>query len=89
MYIYAKKSFNRTILELKFQRFRNSINGVYSFNRTILELKSVTGRRSSALSTFNRTILELKYRNQMAIGTNWTALQSHHTGIEMHSGRGY
>jgi len=56
-------TFNRTILELKWNKSTAVYGAGISFNRTILELKSnCFGQIRQNSDSFNRTILELKYQ---------------------------
>ena len=56
-----RKTFNRTILELKQEGIGLLINNGLTFNRTILELKlAAKAEELYRIATFNRTILELK-----------------------------
>ena len=55
-------TFNRTIVELKYDWFSSVRAVAFSFNRTIVELKFTCPERSMVSgSTFNRTIVELKF----------------------------
>ncbi len=59
----TNNSFNRTIVELKWGRRNNPVNGLQRFNRTIVELKfeGVSWTHTS-WDRFNRTIVELKFK---------------------------
>ena len=67
---FGYHSFNRTILELKYENYLRTHKKAMAFNRTILELKSKKQHNgSSKICSFNRTILELKLRIRMEIHT--------------------
>jgi len=77
-------SFNRTILELKFDKYSITFCWDSPFNRTILELKyDHEWLNIFCFDAFNRTILELKYVHRCNRKGTIMILQSHHTGIEI------
>ncbi len=79
----AHLAYNRTILELKYASWVALARLMDAYNRTILELKLIRGKQVAfILTSYNRTILELKYQTDVG-GVLATALQSHHTGIEI------
>ena len=56
------KSFNRTIVELKFLVVVEKVKMVFTFNRTIVELKfRFCWAPNRVAVAFNRTIVELKF----------------------------
>ena len=56
------RPFNRTIIELKHDRRRDSRRVLQTFNRTIIELKPRFERAARrGTEAFNRTIIELKH----------------------------
>ena len=68
-------SFNRTILELKYDYYEIDEAALLTFNRTILELKYVLGSAAvDGTLTFNRTILELKFLGYQLAGRKASSL---------------
>ncbi len=58
----GRPSFNRTIVELKYEQYNIRHYVEISFNRTIVELKYLSASNQNfAKATFNRTIVELKW----------------------------
>ena len=58
----AQSPFNRTIVELKYDRAGHAFVHHAAFNRTIVELKCAMEEiRNKLQQSFNRTIVELKF----------------------------
>ena len=60
---YLKHTYNRTIVELKYETTGEMASTNDAYNRTIVELKCLNfGRGCLQIETYNRTIVELKFK---------------------------